>query len=164
MKMTSALRCASILEFAVKPALSLLPDKMTSDHAKVMLLAIGLQESRLAHRCQIGGPAKSFLQFESGGGVNGVMTHPASSLPAKTLCDHLGVPFVRSAIFRSMEFHDVLAFGLGRLLLYTDPIALPDLGDEQAAWDLYLRVWRPGKPHRDTWGQCYDMAIKAVIA
>ncbi|MGL5703631.1 MAG: hypothetical protein ACRCW5_11040, partial [Cetobacterium sp.] len=57
-------RCKFFIETIINPALELLPSKMNSDKAKVMLLAIGLQESRLIHRRQIRGPAKSFLQFE----------------------------------------------------------------------------------------------------
>lgn len=162
--LTAAQRCAAIIEYAINPAMALLPPKMTSDKATVMLLAIGLQESRLTHRKQISGPAKSFLQFESGGGVKGVMTHPVSVEPSKELCQSLGVPFARDSIFMSMEFNDVLAFGLGRLLLYTDPKALPEIGDAQAAWDLYLRVWRPGKPHRQTWDELYAAACKVVTS
>lgn len=157
-------RCSAILEFAIDPVLALLPAKMTSDKARVMLLAIALQESRITHRKQIGGPAKSFLQFESGGGVKGVMSHKASTEHAKSLCSALAVPFDRASIFQAMEFNDVLAFGLGRLLLYTDPKALPEIGDAQAAWDLYLRVWRPGRPHRQTWDELYAVACKVVAS
>ena len=162
--LTAAQRCAAIIEYAINPAMALLPPKMTSDKATVMLLAIGLQESRLTHRKQIGGPAKSFLQFESGGGVKGVMAHSASSSSAQSLCQALAVPFDRPAIFQSMEFNDVLAFGLGRLLLYTDPKALPEIGDANAGWDLYQRVWRPGKPHRQTWDELYAVACKVVTS
>ena len=162
--LTAAQRCAAIIEYAINPAMALLPPKMTSDKATVMLLAIGLQESRLTHRKQIGGPAKSFLQFESGGGVKGVMTHSTSSASAKILCETLAVPFDRHAIFQAMEFNDVLAFGLGRLLLYTDHKALPEIGDAQAAWDLYQRVWRPGRPHRQTWDELYAVACKVVTS
>lgn len=42
---------------AIAPALALLPARMSSPSAEVMLLAIGLQESNLTHRRQIGGPA-----------------------------------------------------------------------------------------------------------
>lgn len=157
-------RCKFFLEVDINPALKLLPEKMTSDKARVMLLSIGLQESRLIHRRQIGGPARSFLQFESGGGVRGVMEHHASVAPAKALCEALAVPFDRAAIYKGMEFNDVLSFGLGRLLLYTDPKALPEIGDSQAAWDLYQRVWRPGKPHRQTWDDLYSVACKAVTS
>ena len=48
--LTPAQRCAAIIEYAINPAMALLPPKMTSDKATVMLLAIGLQESRLTHR------------------------------------------------------------------------------------------------------------------
>lgn len=160
--LTAAQRCAAIIEYAINPAMALLPPKMTSDKATVMLLAIGLQESRLTHRKQIGGPAKSFLQFESGGGGKGVMSHSASSAPAQALCQALAVPFDRSAIFQAMEFNDVLAFGLGRLLIYTDPKALPEIGDAQSAWDLYQRVWRPGRPHPETWAAFYGIAMEVA--
>lgn len=162
--LTPAQRCAAIIEYAINPAMALLPHKMTSDKATVMLLAIGLQESRLTHRKQIGGPAKSFLQFESGGGVKGVMTHSASSSSAQSLCQALAVPFDRASIFQAIEFNDVLAFGLGRLLLYTDPKALPEIGGAQAAWELYQRVWRPGRPHRQTWDELYTVACKVVTS
>ncbi|MGL4756188.1 MAG: hypothetical protein ACRCXB_27875 [Aeromonadaceae bacterium] len=160
--MTTVERCKLFIELAIDPAMSLLPEKMRSDKARVMLLAISLQESRLTHRKQIGGPAKSFLQFESGGGVKGVMSHKASAEHAKFLCAALAVPFDRDSIFKAMEFNDVLAFGLGRLLLYTDPKSLPEIGDAQGSWDLYQRVWRPGKPHRQTWDELYKTAVAAV--
>lgn len=160
--LTLAQRCAAIIEYAINPAMALLPLKMTSDKATVMLLAIGLQESRLIHRAQIGGPAKSFLQFELGGGVKGVMNHQAVKSITEDVCSKLSVPFGGMYIHNAMEFNDVLAFGLGRLLLYTDPKALPEIGDAQAAWDLYQRVWRPGKPHRHTWDELYSIAVKAV--
>ncbi|MGL4752494.1 MAG: hypothetical protein ACRCXB_08780 [Aeromonadaceae bacterium] len=155
-------RCKFFLETIINPALDLLPSKMNSDKAKVMLLAIGLQESRLIHRRQIRGPAKSFLQFESGGGVKGVMEHSAVSTQTQNLCGALMVAFDRKCIHQAMEYNDVLAFGLGRLLLYTDPKPLPEIGDAQGAWDLYQRVWRPGKPHRDTWDALYADAVSAV--
>ncbi|MGL5307248.1 MAG: hypothetical protein ACRC9Y_14110 [Aeromonas veronii] len=155
-------RCKFFLETIINPALDLLPSKMNSDKAKVMLLAIGLQESRLIHRRQIRGPAKSFLQFESGGGVKGVMEHSAVSTQTQNLCGALMVAFDRTCIHQAMEYNDFLAFGLGRLLLYTDPKPLPEIGDAQGAWDLYQRVWRPGKPHRDTWDTLYADAVSAV--
>lgn len=54
----------------VAEALLLLPAKMTSPQAELMLLAIGLQESELKHRRQHGnGPARSLWQAEQGGGM-----------------------------------------------------------------------------------------------
>ena len=61
----------------IEPALLLLPERMRTDQAKVMLLAIGLQESRFVHRRQIGGPARGFWQFEDGrlSGLAGLITY-----------------------------------------------------------------------------------------
>lgn len=65
-----------------------------------------------------------------------------------------------------------LAAGLARLLLYTDPARLPELGKESEAWDLYLRTWRPGAYDRGTaaqraglrkkWAANYAAALEAV--
>jgi hypothetical protein len=66
------------------------------------------------------------------------------------------------AIWNAIENDDVLAAGLARLLLYTDPQRLPALGDREGAWQLYLRTWRPGKPHRRTWNGYYQRALEFV--
>ncbi|HGW5372263.1 TPA: hypothetical protein ACNIJL_001227 [Pseudomonas aeruginosa] len=129
----------------VEPTLLLLPAKMESPQAVVMLLTIGLQESLFEHRRQLGnGPARSFWQMERGGGVHGVLTHRASAACAAVICAHQGVEPNDMAVWQAIERDDVLACALARLLLYTDPSRLPDLGDEAGAWDLYLRTWRPG--------------------
>jgi hypothetical protein len=36
------------------------------------------------------------------------------------------------------------------------------VGDVAGAWALYMRVWRPGKPHRQTWPALYQHALKGV--
>jgi len=56
---------------AIDPALALLePLGVKSDaRARLMLMAIAGQESAWEHRRQIGGPARSFWQFEGGGDV-----------------------------------------------------------------------------------------------
>ncbi|MNG31598.1 hypothetical protein D3C84_1174300 [compost metagenome] len=69
---------------------------------------------------------------------------------------------VNEAVYVAIEHDDVLAAALARLLLWTDPGKLPKLGDEQGAWDLYLRTWRPGKPHPETWPALYAQALEAV--
>src|SRR5262245_34653406 len=50
-----------------------------SDEARVIMMAIAGQEGNWQYRQQIGGPAHSFWQFEEYGGVQGVLTHSASS-------------------------------------------------------------------------------------
>lgn len=139
-----------------------LPGKFDSTAATVMLLAMGLQESRFQHRQQIGGPARGFWQFERGGGVVGVLTHPASSKYAVAACAIRGVKPSSTEVYRAIRDDDLLACAFARLLLWTDPKALPVPGDADAAWNLYLRVWRPGKPHPETWDSLYQEALGAL--
>lgn len=151
-----------IREQAITPALALLPARMSSPQVEVMLLAIGLQESRFKHRRQIGGPARGFWQFELGGGVAGVLRHPSSREHALSVCRARGVEPVAEEVYRRLEHDDVLAAAFARLLLWTDPKPLPALGEVTKAWDLYLRTWRPGKPHRQTWDALYGQALEEV--
>lgn len=151
-----------IYKDAVLPALSMLPQRMRSAEAIVMLLAIGLQESRLIHRRQIGGPARGLLQFERGGGVMGVLKFHSTAALAKEVCNKRGVLPYAAEVYHQLEHDDVLAMAFGRLLLWTDPKALPCVGDVEGAWDLYMRTWRPGKPHRKTWDALYTKAAAFV--
>lgn len=153
----------TITTTAIDPSLALLPKHMDTPQARVMLLAIGLQESRFEYRRQMGsGPAKGFWQFERGGGVKGCVNHPASAPHLRHLCAARNVEFTAQAIWDAIEHDDVLAAGLARLLLWTDPNKLPALGDVDGAWELYLRTWRPGKPHVRTWAELHRMAVEAL--
>ncbi|WP_137972013.1 hypothetical protein [Pseudomonas sp. F(2018)] len=154
---------SEILQQAVEPAYQLLPAKMESQGATVLLLAIGLQESRFTHRRQIGGPARGFWQFERAGGVAGVLRHPSTRLQAVTVCDERDVPVVAEQVYQRLEFDDVLAAAFARLLLFTDPAPLPKVGECGKAWDYYLRTWRPGRPHRKTWDTLYAQALEALV-
>jgi len=154
---------------SISKALYLLPPAMTSPEARVMLFAIGLQESRFTHRFQVvqgrpgvKGPARGFWQFERMGGCRGVVDHPASRYWMAHLCQTRGVDFTATAVWNAIEQDDVLAAGAARLLLFTDPKRLPAVGDEAAAWNLYIRTWRPGKPHRGTWPALYAEAMGAL--
>lgn len=147
-----------ITETGIDPAMALLPSKMDSAEARVMLLAIGFQESRMQQRRQLvgnpptpTGPAKGLWQFERGGGVVGVMTHPATMPHARALCEARGVQWMAAQVWDALQHDDVLAAGLARLLLWSDAGPLPCVTDEAAGWALYLRTWRPGKPHPQTW-------------
>ena len=156
-----------IISSAIAPALSLLPGRMDTPAAHVMLLAIGLQESRFVHRRQIGGPARGFWQFEKGsrasrGGVWGVYLHPSSKDHLAALCKARSVACDPDAIYAALEYDDVLAAGVARLLLWTDPKALPPVGDADAGLALYLRTWRPGRPHPQTWPDLYRQAAAEV--
>lgn len=157
---------------AIGAAYALMPDLFTSTEATVMLLAIGLQESRFESRWQIVdaynknrmGPARGWWQFEAGGGVAGVLRHKSSAYHAQTLCRIMKVKpsDVYSVLHRADM--DTLAAGFARLLLWTDARPLPKLGDAQGAWDYYIRNWQPGKPHRSTWDSYYQEALRYVQA
>lgn len=146
----------SILHAAIVPALRLLPGQMDAPVVRVLLLAIGLQESGLQHRFQLvagardlKGPARGLWQFEEGdsrtrGGVWGICTHSASKHWLEQLCAQRKVKMNPSSIHSALEFDDVLAAGVARLLLWTDARVLPALDDELNSWQLYLRTWRPG--------------------
>lgn len=117
---------------------------MDTPEARIMLLAIGLQESRFEHRRQLvgnpprpTGPAKSFWQAEQGGGmVHGVRLLAVTSAAAAHLYQARGVAARDVAIWDAIEHDYVLAAGLARLLLWSDPRLLPGLGNEVAAWAL----------------------------
>ena len=167
---------------AIEPALLLLPARMESAEAVVMLLAIGLQESLFKHRRQLVGsppkpvgPAKSFWQAEQGGGmVTGLLRYHDAKVRdvVHGLCAIRGVAPAAGDVWDAIEHDDVLAAGLARLLLFTDPAKLPGLGDEEGAWQLYLRTWRPGAHSRgdaaakaslrQKWAKNYAQALEAA--
>lgn len=162
-----------ILRQAIDPALSLLPDRLDSAPAVLIMLAICGQEADFRYRRQLGnGPARGLWQFERGGGVRGVLTHPASRESAYALCAARGFEPVATSVHAALEADDVLAAGFSRLLLWTDPCRLPAAGDIEGAWQLYLRTWRPGAYTRGTptergalrakWARYYAQALAEV--
>lgn len=159
----------AILRTAINPALGMLPAKMDSDAARVQLLSTTLQEARGIHRYQkvpgnpyAKGPARGLWQNERGG-VFCVMTNRATKDHAEAICKALGVPFDQVLIHAQLEYKDVLAAAFARLFLWADPKPLPGLdADHETAWQCYLRTWRPGKPHRETWDE-YHAAARAQV-
>lgn len=146
----------------IQPALQLLGIPSTP-RSLVMLLAIGLQESRFTHRRQVNnGPAMGFWQFERGGGVRGVLRHPASKAKALALCAARSVEPAEGVVWAALQADDVLAAGFARLLLLTDPAPLPEISDAAGAWAYYERNWRPGKPHPQTWADLHQQAVGFV--
>jgi hypothetical protein len=156
------LRLSNVVETAIVPALALLGDHTDTSEARCLLLAIGLQESGFTCRRQKGnGPACGFWQFELGG-VTGVHSHHVSHPYLHTLCRARGVSLDPKPIWAALETDDVLAAGVARLLLLTDPKKLPELGDANGAWDYYKRNWRPGKPHPSRWPENYALALAEI--
>lgn len=158
----------NLLSTVVGPAMALLPARMDSDRVRVLLLAIGLQESRFQFRRQMGnGPARGFWQFEQGAtassGVRGVFNHALTGDTLRRIAVAKGIQPTAAAIWAALETDDVLACVTARLLIYTDGPPLPALGDADGAWRLYAdRCWRPGKPHPETWPANYAAALQAV--
>ena len=153
---------------AIDPGLALLPDRMDSAEAVCIMLAICGQEADFRHRWQVidarrpevRGPARGLWQFERGGGVRGVLTHPASRDHAYRVCAIRGVEPVAAAVWPALADDDLLAAAFARLLLWTDAHRLPALGDEEGAWRYYLRNWRPGAYDRGTPAQRAQLRAK----
>ncbi|MGH8083883.1 MAG: hypothetical protein ACREPV_01225 [Lysobacter sp.] len=166
---------AQFLQHIVPAAMALLPQRMDSLRARLLLLAICMQESALADRRQgtdaRPGPARGLPQFEVNG-VIGVMRHVASQDAAKRVCRQLGIRWDAHAIHQAMETNDVLAVAFARLLLWTDRNALPAPGDIDPARHYYLRNWRPGAARtpeglreiESRWCGNYPQALAAVTA
>lgn len=141
-----------------------------TDDARRFLLAVALQESgqQLDARYQGSpwddpGPARGWWQFEQGGGVTGVLNHNATAVLASEICDDLWIVDTDSAVWRALEGNDLLSTAFARLLLFTDPYPIPTTQDE--AWTCYCdRLWRPGKPHPETWPANWQTATRVVSA
>lgn len=176
---TAETPAALIDRTVLTPALKLLPERLDTPGARIALLAISGQEADFHHRWQVFdrakpqamGAARGLWQFERGGGVRGVLTHPASRTLAAEVCRQLGVAPTVDAVYSALHANDWLACAFARLLLLTNPHALPAVGDEDAAFQLYLREWRPGAwtsgstAQRETlrrkWAGYYKAALEA---
>lgn len=160
----------------VVPGLDLLVDitagkiKRTPE-ADVIVTAIAGQEGDWRHRRQVGGPARSIWQFEQGGGVAGVMSHPSTAPHAKKLFEYLDIgepalgPFVQPStktVYEAMAWNDLLAAGMARLNLWWAAPPLPAVGDVNGAWAYYINTWRPGAPHPEVWPAKYSAAMAAA--
>lgn len=160
----------TIIRTAINPALALLPPHMDTPAARVEMLAIGLQESGFMNRYQLEphhmkGPARGFWEMERGGGVHGVMSHPASQDQAERVCIARAVPFDSVLIHARLETDDILAAAFARLLLWTDRDPLPGVDcAHEDAWRYYVSNWRPGHPRRETWDAYHTQARAQVVA
>lgn len=162
----------------IAEAFALLPARMESPLAELHLLTFTLQEDPEQRRRQWPtGPARGLWQFELGSsttraGVWGIYLHAASREPLRAIAAARGVAFEAGAIYDRLQHDDVLAAGCARLLMFTDPHKLPERGDVEAAWQFYLRTWRPGayangtpakrRELRQKWAVNYAKAMEVV--
>ena len=152
------MKISDVLQVVIYPGLALLPKQMSSPAAIVMLLTIGMQESRFIYRRQVGGPARGFYQFEQMGGVAGVLQHYQTGMIIKGVLDRLQYDRSVSTSYLAIEHNDVLATAFARLLLWTLPDDLPQKDEYDKSWNQYIEAWRPGRPHRQTWNEFYKQA------
>ena len=141
------------------------PEIPVDDRARTLLLAIAGQESGWTDRVQVGGgEAHGFWQFERGGAVAALMSNKLTAPLVQRMTTVEGWVTSSFLIWQriALPAGDNLAFGLARLLLWTDPAPLPDIGDEDGAWDYYSRLWRPGKPSRERWATVYPEAVSTI--
>lgn len=152
-----------LIDLGIAPALRLLPPAMDSPAARAQMLATAMQESKIAARRQLpSGPARGFFQFERGGGVRGVLTHPASRAHAAAVLRRLTYRVDAAVAHAALEHNDVLAAAFARLLLYTLPAPLPRRDEPDEGWRQYLAAWQPGKPHARTWSRYFAQAWEIV--
>jgi hypothetical protein len=151
------------LNTAIIPALHILPRRFDSAEARALVLAIAYQETKLRARRQMGhGPARSHLQFELGGLV-GVLKHPASAPAAAAFIHELDYSdLMPDELLVAMEFDGVLAAGLGRLNIATNPAPLPKQAQQNEAWSYYNGLWRPGAPRPLDWPESWAIAWAAL--
>ena len=150
----------NLYQLGIRPALGFLLTSMATMEAIRQQVAIAMQESNLEHRRQIGGPARSYYQFELIG-VKEVLTHPATRDMARNLCASLDYSPDPNVIYEAIEHNDVLASGFARLLLWRDPKPMPT--NQQDGWNYYERNWRPGKPHPERWERSWDIATSLIL-
>ena len=163
MDLANPMPLAQVIAQILNPALAMLPLAMDSPRARLQMLTQGQQESLFKYRRQMGnGPARGFWQMERGGGVKGVFNFHTTAGLLHQICAARDCPFDIPTIWARLETDDILAACAARLLLWTDPAALPAIDDPATAWDLYVRVWRPGKPIRDTWNGYHEAARAAL--
>lgn len=155
-----------VLRHILPAAYAVLPPAMNSPSASAFLISVGLQESQFLQRRQRGGgPAKGFWQFERGGGVKGVMTHPKTKGPLMTALTDLRYASTlnqSAELHRILEHNDVVACVFARLLLWSVPGRLPTRHESDMAWEQYVDGWRPGKPHPETWAAYFIEAWHRV--
>lgn len=151
----------TIISAIIDPALALLPPQMTSDKARAMLIAIGLQESGLHYRKQVRGPAHGLWQFERIG-VAEVLRHPMTRAHSIDLCWRCGVAATTAAVYHRIDDDDILAAGIARLALWRHPSSLPGRDEAEKGWRQYIDIWAPGKPRHEVWADYYETAWKLV--
>jgi hypothetical protein len=105
--------------------------------------------------------ARSWWQFEKRGGVDEILQHRSLAW-CRTHILKMGYPLDADALHFALAYDQKLGALMARGLLWIDPAQL--VNDEEAAWQMYLRRWRPGKPHRNRWTANWQQARDLIIS
>jgi hypothetical protein len=149
----------------ILPVLDYLGSPFHAIKARVLLLAIAIQETDLATRDQgnpaVPGPARGFWQFERIA-VEDFLRHGHKT--TKQAAAAVWQPQTVESIWYALGTGaDHLACVLARDRLWRMiPAPLPELGDANGAWDQYADAWRPGKPNPQRWLESYQRALRTV--
>lgn len=154
----------SIIRYSVvEPALKLLPERMTSNAARVMLLTVGLYKSRFTYRFltmrgqpYIKAEDRGFWGF-SPGLTQKVLDDPSTKDLAVSLCEERAVD--PKEAWRFLEIDDVLSAGLARLLLDIHGLT-ENLPASEDAWSLYVSAWSPIYRNMESWEGFYVKSLK----
>ncbi len=131
----------------------------------LLLLAFAGHESNFGTELvQIGGgPGRGPWQFGEPTTAL-VMANDATKTMARNVCARFDIAFDAQAIYGEFVGNLPLAYAFARLLLWADRNALPAVGNAEAAWAAYLRVWRPGKQNPQSWASIYATSLMLVRA
>lgn len=172
---------AIVMEAIRKSLTDLLPSRMDTVSARLMMLTIQKQEDPEERRYQLvrrtaatamenivgpksaKGPARSLWQMEAGGGIKGVLNHTGTAVYMRDILEYFGIERTPDACWHAVEDNDVLAACFARLLLWSDALKLPDIKDHDGAFELYLRTWRPGAYTRGDDSQKFYLKSKFII-
>lgn len=147
------------------PVLDYLQEPFHTIQARVLLLAIAIQETQLVTRDQgnpdVPGPARGFWQFEKVA-VQDFLQHGHKTMQRAALA--LWQPQTVESVWYALGTGaDHLAAVLARDRLWRHVAApLPALGDADGAYAQYVEAWAPGKPSPSRWTLSYTAALRTV--
>jgi len=140
----------------------IVPSILETEQERVMLTAIPGQESNWENVQQAnGGIARGFYQQQQNN-LDDILNNRATDAKTIIVCARLGIQPTAAAVYAALLGATKLQVAFARLNLWCDPEPLPAVGDESAAWDTYIRCWRPGAPSRARWAEVYPQALAAI--
>ena len=109
------------------------------------------------------GPGRGMAQFEGGEtqALGGLLKLPQVAW-VRTSITELGWPLDREILHWACMVDQRVSALLARALYWSDPAPLQD--DEQIAYAIFTRCWRPGKPRPQDWPRSWRMAGEIVSA